>query len=72
MKTYLVQDSDWDWLSLDGDAVIVQAETPEEAAIKVCEQWDCDGACVKISEINQDHLVMLGKNDAGKFEIDKD
>lgn len=76
MKTYLVQDSDWDWQSHDGDAIIIQAETPEEAAIKWGWHWaticNVDGACVKIAEIRQDHIVMFGKNENGQFEIDKD
>lgn len=74
MKTYLVQDSDWPWLCGDGHAKLVEAETPEAAALKACRIWDAedqtDGACVQIAEVKSDFLVMLHKNENGEFNFD--
>ncbi len=74
MKTYLLQDSDWPWLCGDGDAMIVEAETPELAALEACRianaKHQMDGVHFKICEVSCDFFIGAEKNSQGVFEID--
>ncbi|MCH7938015.1 MAG: hypothetical protein IH994_13155 [Proteobacteria bacterium] len=56
MPWFAVQDSDWDWDTADGPAIIVEADTPEDAVKAAYEKSGgfsgCDGCHCKVAEIN--------------------
>ncbi|MCJ9428565.1 hypothetical protein [Kordiimonas marina] len=74
MNTYLVQDSDWPWVCGDGNARLVEAESPEGAALEALRQWDAedrvDGASLNICEVQTHFFLLAGKNDDDQFVID--
>lgn len=74
MKIYLIQDSDWDWNDDDYPARMIKADSPEDAAIQFCNEVNetepLDGAGLKIAEINQNHIVLVSKNNDGVFVIE--
>ena len=77
MTLYAVQDSDWDWTSEDGQAILIQAENPEHAAcgaIKIMEQRDgdhIDGFCVKVAMVTfGDPSFIMGECHNGKVVLD--
>ncbi len=71
MPFYAVQDSDWDWAQADGDAVIVEADNPEEAASKAVAKWlevdahAFDGAQLKVAPINLMGIIGCECTDDG-------
>ncbi len=55
MTWYAVQDSGWDWDSADGEAVIIEAETPEGAAKNALQNGmagDADGGDLKVAVLD--------------------
>lgn len=52
MPYYVLQDEDWDWDTPSDPGIIVEADTPEEAATKALRNLDCDGIGFKVAEIN--------------------
>ena len=52
MPFYVLQDSDWDWDAPDFQGVIARADGPREAAEKIGPTLDCDGANLKVAEVN--------------------
>lgn len=83
MPTFAVTDSDWDWVTKDGNAVLIEAATPEEAGKKTVEKWkkeglQFDGVHMKIAELKL--VGFLGwdreENPDGEFtdllEVDDD
>lgn len=78
MTLYLVQDSDLPWDSEEGQAVIVRAGSPLQAAEKArpkMEEADgdkIDGASFRVSEVTLPNttFIMGGREDGGDWRWD--
>ena len=75
MPWYAVQDSDWDWECGDGDAIIVQADSPElavrEAYSKSRGFGGGDGIHCKVAEINLVGFLSGGREMGSPWQWDE-
>ena len=66
MTWFAVQDSDWDWDQADGQAVLVEADTPENAVKLAYEKTNgfegCDGVHCKVAELNMVGFMGGGRD----------